>query len=651
MANSINPKEEHSSIPTEIIEFKGRYRSCDGGLVSDFFEPCLRNFSMYKRVAGYFSSSALRTWSNSLQRIISEDVKIQLLISPELSEKDAEIFTNTATDEKKQKILVASADKIIEEAMEFLSDPDNGELGLRLLAWMIASGKLEIRFGIPKHTDDAGIFHEKFGIFYFPGGGSVAFDGSTNETDHGHRRNYERANIYRSWVPNDEERLSTTEEDFQNYWEGEDPLLLVEKLSEESLRLIKVRAPKKNPSKIKLDKWRHQEEAKIKFIKSRNGILEMATGTGKTRTSILILEELFYQKRIKGALIVTKGTDLLDQWYHELLSSKLVSRNNLALKRQYENNHEGQTFSNNPDKTIAIISREQLAPVLKNLPKGEDDKLIIIHDEVHGLGASGCVEKLKNTHLDFGFKLGLSATPIRKFDIEGSDFIQQEIGPVIYKFDLKEAIERGILAEFDYVKLPYQLTDEDKKRLQAVHSHQANLRKEGRPMSDKDFRTKLAHVYKTAELKPSIFEDYLKSNPKILKNSILFVEETKYGEKILPILSNYTHLYRTYYGDDDRKHLIDFAKGKINCLITCKRVSQGIDIKHLQTVVLFTAASAPLETIQRIGRCLRTDPNALDKKALIIDFIRDKSEDNKNEDADEVRSAWLADLSNTKRKE
>ena len=71
---------------------------------------------------------------------------------------------------------------------------------------------------------------------------------------------------------------------------------------------------------------------------------------------------------------------------------------------------------------------------------------------------------------------------------------------------------------------------------------------------------------------------------------------------------------------------MSFAKGEIDCLIACHRISQGINIRSLRTVVLFASARSKLETIQRIGRCLRVDPKAPDKRALVIDFVRTSGE-------------------------
>ena len=50
--------------------------------------------------------------------------------------------------------------------------------------------------------------------------------------------------------------------------------------------------------------------------------------------------------------------------------------------------------------------------------------------------------------------------------------------------------------------------------------------------------------------------------------------------------------------------LLDFSEGKLQCLIACHRLSEGIDIKGLKNIFLIASDRAKLETIQRIGRCL-----------------------------------------------
>ena len=168
-------------------------------------------------------------------------------------------------------------------------------------------------------------------------------------------------------------------------------------------------------------------------------------------------------------------------------------------------------------------------------------------------------------------------------------------------------------------------------------------------MSQEEMWTEIAKVYKTAEMKPQVFADYLPTHPAVLERCIVFVETKEYGAPILELLHGYTNLYRTHYAEDDRDHLVAFARGEIDCLVTCHRISQGIDIRSLNTVVLFASARARLETIQRIGRCLRVDPMRADKRALVIDFVRPASPADSIPNADQDRSQWLTALSQVRK--
>jgi superfamily II DNA or RNA helicase len=125
----------------------------------------------------------------------------------------------------------------------------------------------------------------------------------------------------------------------------------------------------------------------------------------------------------------------------------------------------------------------------------------------------------------------------------------------------------------------------------------------------------------------------------------VFVEDRQYGEEVLNIIHHYRHDFHTYYAEDGKQKLVDFANGKISCLITCHRISQGIDIQSLRSVILFSSARSKLETIQRMGRCLRKDPANPSKRAVVVDFIRVQDEDTEKLNADQIRKEWLTSLS------
>lgn len=640
-----------------IEQLKGHYRSGRDRLGEAFFQPCMREATRYRRAVGYFSTSALLSWVDALPRIALEDgLKIQLIASPELSETDLDTLRSLTSGSQRDAYRAMMIDKILDAIAALVETP--ADLGLRaeIFAWLVANDRLELRFAFPEHIDDPGIFHEKIGIFDFPGARTVAFTGSANETWSGHSRNYESIDVYRDWVAGEADRVAIKVEQFEEAWEGLAEGLIVLAPQANVLARLRGRAPKRLKTKPEAvdepaadPRWRHQDEAVAAFLEARAGILEMATGTGKTRTAIKILDRLIAQGEIDSAIIAMDGTDLLDQWAAELDEWAIRQVPLWLVYKQFERNRDLARFALDPHHALIVISREQLHKLMARLPAAIKRRTLIVHDEVHGLGTPSLVRNLAGAHEPFVWRLGLSATPERAYDQDGNAFIAGALGETLYNFPLEAAIQRGVLSEFDYLPLAYDLTDGDRERLAAVYAKKAARAHEGNPMRDEELWTEIAKIYKTAEMKPAVFAVHVAAHPECLDRAIIFVETKEYGELILAIVDRYTHRYRTYYAEDDRAHLVSFANGEIDCLITCHRISQGIDIRSLSTVVLFASARAKLETIQRIGRVLRTDPGDPDKRALVIDFVRPGAPGDTVPNADQDRSAWLTELAQTRR--
>lgn len=380
------------------------------------------------------------------------------------------------------------------------------------------------------------------------------------------------------------------------------------------------------------------------FLESERGILNMATGTGKTRTALRICKELIAKRAIDTIIISCDGTDLLDQWYKELLKLVAQEKVDWLILRHYDSHHQSEKFRNNPVKKIMLSTRQQLYLAISSLNKNVAKKTLLIHDEVHRLGSEGNQEKLNGFSDAIRYRLGLSATPEREYDSAGTQFIFNHIGPIIFNFTLEDGIRKGILSPFNYFPIPYQLTAIDRGRLRDVHKRKAASEKAGNPMSDEEFWNKLATVYKTAEGKIPAFREFIAQHEEMLERCIVFVETKEYGEQILEIIHRHHTDFHTYYGGENPDLLMRFATGEIECLLTCHRLSEGIDIQSLQNVILISSAKARLETIQRIGRCLRIDPNNPEKIANVIDFIRDGNEDDNELNADQERQIYLSQL-------
>ncbi|MFP4338205.1 MAG: DEAD/DEAH box helicase family protein [Halothece sp.] len=651
------------------LNLQDEYRSDRCNLIQDFYIPCLEQATLYRRAVGFFSSSSMAVAAKGLTALIRSGGKMQLITSPQLSQEDQEAIARGL--KQREEAIAAITQRELEQAFSEVV-----KSRLECLAWLLRQGVLEIKFALPKDIRRQGIYHEKLGIFADAENNVVAFTGSANESSTALIDNFECIDVFCSWHLGVKERALRKAENFQQLWDNETANVEVISFPEAAKRSLLKLCPNSPPdveagfsespkrpsvsaskgtysvtSPKKLDLWRHQIEAKQTFLEHRCGILEMATGTGKTRTALKILQHLVTIEAVNSAIISTVGTDLLDQWAKQLygVASNLTPQ--FRVLRNYGIHHQWEEYDLDPQNSVLVVSRNSLRKVLRSLPSSIRKRLLLIHDEVHGLGSPANVEDLEGLFENIPYHLGLSATPEREYDQEGAEFIERSVGKVIYRFSLEDAIRRGILCEFDYHSLDYELSDEDRQRIKSVYNLRSKRQSEGNPMSQEELWTALARVHKTSKTKLPHFEEFLTEHPDILDRCLIFVEDRQYGEEVLNIVHRYRHDFHTYYAEDNQQNLLDFAQGKIGCLITCHRISQGIDIQSLQSVVLFSSARARLETIQRMGRCLRTDPNNPNKRAIVVDFVRVQEEDKSELNADQLRKEWLTELSQIRREE
>ena len=98
----------------------------------------------------------------------------------------------------------------------------------------------------------------------------------------------------------------------------------------------------------------------------------------------------------------------------------------------------------------------------------------------------------------------------------------------------------------------------------------------------------------------------------------------------------------------DKKNLEEFASGNLKCIINCKKLNEGINMKTLSNIILVSSESKR-QLIQRLGRVLRIDEeNQPNKRAFVIDFIENKQLENMD-GADYTRYTYLNELSKIKK--
>lgn len=616
----------------------------EDNLINELYTPCLKWAERFDRGVGYFTTGWLTYNVAGLSDFASRGGKIRLITSPILSTQDTDAIIGTEIQDGSAFLRLEAA---LLDNVETLKQEMEADI-LNAFSWMLYDGIIDMRFAIPCQKLEEGNFHDKFGIFY-KGNDALSFSGSINDSKHGFQ-NYESVKVFKTWAGT-QEYVDADASRFEKIWNRKDRNLKMFTIPQAVKdKIFELRTPDRPYSlPAGSSKWIHQDMAVKTFLEKEHGILAMATGTGKTITAMKIINKLFDSGDIRRVIITMYGNDLLDQWAIQIRENY----KNKQINYHYAAQKMMKDFVMHPDDSILILSRDsknlsRLLELFDRLPGDYRNDTLFVFDEVHGAGSNTFVENLSGRLSPYRYRLGLSATPEREYDDAGNDFLLNEIGEVIFEFTLQDAIQKGILCEFNYIPLPYVLTEEEKLKKRKIIAAFNAKKESGEPVDEKDMFTQLALVNKTAVNKLEEFEGLISQRPDLLTKCIIFVQTMEYGEKLQKILVRYSDKYHTYYADDEKINLENFAAGKIDCLLTCKKVSEGIDISSVTNIILFSSDRSKLVTTQRIGRALRLDKNNPEKKATVVDFVIEDSEENDN-NADAARAEWLTELSKTRR--
>mgnify|MGYP003971233503 CR=1 FL=1 len=658
----------------------------------DLIKTCLLDCKLYRRGTAFFSSSSLKSYADLICNLIEKEVKLEILCSPVIQDKNLIKILEQNSTKDQRKAVLKEAENIVLNAVGFQNNPSNIDFRSEVLSFMIAKGQLEVKFAIPKNYETLPtdgnydpIYHVKNGYFDFPNGDRIVFAGSFNESRLGHVGNKEFTTVYKNWVDGHKEFFEPIEKIIDKEWNKEElelDDLDIFPLSEEILEIIKKLAPTSNPGTgpgpgpgpgpdvvDEFPLWDHQIEAINTFLKKKHGVLEMATGTGKTTTALEIVKRLYEDGKIDSIIISTYGNTLLSQWVKEVeewkkKQPKIIDKDNrsstkLQIYKDFDKFKEMNAFITAMNNSILIVYRS--AVKLKNLLnrrkiQANKSKLLIIHDEIHGLGSKTIVENLEGSHDGIQYKLGLSATPEREYDEIGSQFIENEIGESIFHFGIEKAIEEGILCEFNYFPIEFTYTQTDKDKVKNIFARRNSAIQEGRKFPLEQLYRELSNIRKKAERKPIILDQFLLKNQTLIKSSIFFVQDKEQGKDIVKILSKYTKKIHLFVEGSPDVFIKLLDKNQIDAVVACERLNEGVDIRSLNNIFLVATPRARLVTIQRMGRCLRIDPNNKNKKSNIIDFILNDNKDpvlDENGDiivpADEDRKLWISEYSKVKK--
>ena len=658
------------------FEPKLSWNSLKDNLVEDFYRPALKDAILYQRKAGFFSSSTFMDIANEIISMIEKKGRIQLITSPKLSSADIDILQKS----------VEQKDNLISELClkEFFDDQDEIKNDFRkLMAYMLVNEidehpQLEIKIAFTE--DGQGIFHEKLGIIHKTNDDIITFSGSVNETNYAWNKNIENFKAFCSWREGtDKQAVEDDITSFNDLWEKREkkvhifdlPKAVKEKLleirpkSDIEFKEIFDRVCKKlGFNSEEFEKPRdglrdYQKDARTNWIENNfKGIFSMATGTGKTFTAFGCMNEFQKSNKQTVTIIACPQTHLVDQWRKQSKEYNLSvpDEDQISLEREvtcYGDNPKWQNelesilmdfdeklFSGEvliQNFVIYVTHKTLNSKKFKNyILSIKNGKKLLIVDEVHNIGSELSQPALLE---EYEARLGLSATPIRHYDEDGTLALMGYFDNVVYELELKEAIDEGHLCNYDYfpyyAELNYEEMEVYDRLTRKIAEKYANKSKHQQDEDDgNDPEIKRANLIANAVNKLDILQEILDSIT-IMKQALVYCTSNPspavpFGsptqldnvENIL-VKNNIVSTSVTFKNPTKDRGLIlqNLAVGHYDCITAVRCLDEGVDIPSVETAIIMASSGNPKQYIQRRGRVLRTSTKTGKQKATIYDIL------------------------------
>jgi len=339
------------------------------------------------------------------------------------------------------------------------------------------------------------------------------------------------------------------------------------------------------------------------FFKGQYGIIEAATGSGKT----IIAAEAIHRMLLERAkiLYVTPGKALALQTKCRLIRYGLPES---SIGMLY-----GGKAEYGKDVTVAVINSLRH----RDVPAG-----LLILDEVHRACSP---ENFKFIRRGAYKKiLGLTATLERQDG--GQEQLVKEIGvPVVAEYRLKDAVADKIAAPFclKLVRLTKDsLYPPEFAELAQLDSYIRERTSRRNYSGVRDAIAQGDYIYAKAVSRrrelllttPSRIEIAAKIILQELADSrrvIVFCEYTATADAIGAMLALSKASYVLYYSKLPISNILAFEQGLVSCLITVRALDEGLDVPDADVAVIVAGSGVERQLIQRVGRVLRQQPDKL----------------------------------------
>jgi superfamily II DNA or RNA helicase len=617
------------------LTLKTHYRTGYDNPVDEFYIPCLKQSILYRRASGYFSSHIFDLVGQDVLHFAKNGGRIKLICSPKLDVRDIQVLTDSYQRR------IEYVNRLFASEIDFLlSDNNIDDRSKLILGTLVRHNILDVKIA---WSNSGGLYHEKIGVFEDVCGNLVSFSGSANETWMGwsNRGNYESFEVFCNWIVGEHIRTSDHLQFFDDLWNGKSQIIDVVDFPDVEKRKLsnfghddlddfftnQIIIPKPKASRALM---KHQVDALSSWEKAGyKGILEHATGSGKTLTAIEAIR--CHHRSGKPVLVLVPSKLLLTQWQREIQSETPSA--NILLAGGGENvwrkplRLHSHTNKEATDGCVVIATMQTASTdnFLHNVAGG--DHLLVVVDEIHQIGSP---VNSKTMNIKFGSCLGLSATPKRYGDEVGTRRILDTYGPVLQpKVTLQDAIASGRLVPYEYYPTQVTLSDAEatswKKFSKKISAEVARLHDSGSSHSTKEHLKQLlikrAAIVKAAVNKihavRSIFETHFKPGQRWL----VYCENSNQLQDVRVELNGLGLNPLEYHSkmDGDRIQTLKWFESMESVLLSIRCLDEGVDIPSVTHALILSSSQNPRQFIQRRGRVLRSSEDKT--MAFIYDLV------------------------------
>ncbi len=362
---------------------------------------------------------------------------------------------------------------------------------------------------------------------------------------------------------------------------------------------------------------RHYQKRAITSIcerlnqKQRRGLLVMATGTGKTRTAIALVDILARNSWVKNVLFLADRTSLVRQAKRNF-GKLLPHMSSCELSGSGERDLNARLMFSTYQSMINYIDAED-----KHFSIGRFDLIII--DEAHR-----SIFNRYRTIFDYfdSFLIGLTATPRNEVDANTYHTFGCEAGTPNFDYSLENAVEDGYLVSYKVINRTTKLLREGIKWEELTQEERDKLEAElgdDAPSPEQDIPgSKMFRVLFNEDTCQKILEELMTQGLRInggetIGKSIIFAYNHKHAQMIVECFhklypqfpANTCQLVDNYvtYAED---LVVKFDEDpEFRIAVSVDMLDTGVDVPEVLNLVFFKPVHSKIKFIQMIGRGTR----------------------------------------------